>query len=127
MKKYLLSLILMVPLSVFVVAQDSESEDVEEVVVTGIKSSLKDAIEIKRNNVGVVDALTAEDLGKFPDGNLAEALSRLVGISTDRSNDEGTKVSVRGLGPEFNLVTLNGRTMPTVPVSYTHLTLPTKA
>ena len=75
MKKYLLSLILMVPLSVFVVAQDSESEDVEEVVVTGIKSSLKDAIEIKRNNVGVVDALTAEDLGKFPDGNLAEALS----------------------------------------------------
>mgnify|MGYP003331049530 CR=1 FL=1 len=51
MKKYLLSLILMVPLSVFVVAQDSESEDVEEVVVTGIKSSLKDAIEIKRNNV----------------------------------------------------------------------------
>ena len=118
MKKYLLSLILMVPLSVFVVAQDSESEDVEEVVVTGIKSSLKDAIEIKRNNVGVVDALTAEDLGKFPDGNLAEALSRLVGVSTDRSNDEGTKVSVRGLGPEFNLVTLNGRTMPTVPPQY---------
>ena len=69
----------MLPLSFVIFAQDDESEDdIEEVVVTGIKSSLKDAIEIKRNNVGVVDALTAEDLGKFPDGNLAEALSRLV-------------------------------------------------
>ena len=68
----------MIPLSVYVVAQDNESSEVEEVVVKGIKSSLKDAINIKRSNVGVVDALTAEDLGKFPDGNLAEALSRLV-------------------------------------------------
>ena len=118
MNKYLLSLLVLLPLSIFVQAQDSEEEEVEEVVVTGIKSSLKDAIEIKRKNVGVVDALTAEDLGKFPDGNLAEALSRLVGVTTERSNDEGTKVTVRGLGPEFNLVTLNGRTMPTVPPQY---------
>ena len=93
MNKYFLSLLLMLPLSFVIFAQDDESEDdIEEVVVTGIKSSLKDAIEIKRNNVGVVDALTAEDLGKFPDGNLAEALSRLVGVTTERSNDEGTKV-----------------------------------
>ena len=77
----------MIPLSVFVLAQDNDSAEVEEVVVTGIKSSLKDAINIKRSNVGVVDALTAEDLGKFPDGNLAEALSRLVGVTTERSND----------------------------------------
>ena len=118
MKKYLLSLILMIPLSINVFAQDTDSSEVEEVVVTGIKSSLKDAINIKRSNVGVVDALTAEDLGKFPDGNLAEALSRLVGVTTERSNDEGTKVSVRGLGPEFNMVTLNGRTMPTVPPQF---------
>ena len=91
MNKYFLSLLLMLPLSFVIFAQDNESEDdIEEVVVTGIKSSLKDAIEIKRNNVGVVDALTAEDLGKFPDGNLAEALSRLVGVTTERSNDEGT-------------------------------------
>ena len=103
MNKYLLSLLVLLPLSIFVQAQDSEEEEVEEVVVTGIKSSLKDAIEIKRKNVGVVDALTAEDLGKFPDGNLAEALSRLVGVTTERSNDEGTIVTVRGLGPEFNL------------------------
>ena len=120
MNKYLLSLLVILPASQVVFAQDTneEVEEVEEVVVTGYKSSLKDAIDIKRKNVGVVDALTAEDLGKFPDGNLAEALSRLVGVTTERSNDEGTKVTVRGLGPEFNLVTLNGRTMPTVPPQY---------
>ena len=60
MNKYFLSLLLMLPLSFVIFAQDNESEDdIDEVVVTGIKSSLKDAIEIKRNNVGVVDALTA--------------------------------------------------------------------
>ena len=115
-KKYLLSLILMLPLSIFVVAQDNESEDeVEEVVVTGIKKSLISAIDIKRNNVGVVDAITAEDFGKFPDNNLAESLARVVGIGIDRSNVEGERVAVRGFGPELNLVTLNGRQMPTVP------------
>ena len=115
-KKYLLSLILMLPLSIFVVAQDNEAEDeVEEVVVTGIKKSLISAIDIKRNNVGVVDAITAEDFGKFPDNNLAESLARVVGIGIDRSNVEGERVAVRGFGPELNLVTLNGRQMPTVP------------
>ncbi len=109
----------LLPLSTYTFAQDAvEEEEMEEVVTTGIKSSLKNAIEIKRKNVGVVDAITAEDLGKFPDSNLAEALSRLVGVTTNRSNDEGTTVAVRGLGPEFNLVTLNGRTMPTIPPQY---------
>ena len=118
MKRYLLSLVLLLSSSLVIQAQETEENEVEEVIVTGIKTSLKDAIDIKRKNVGVVDALTAQDLGAFPDGNLAEALSRLVGVTTERSNDEGTKVSVRGLGPEFNLVTLNGRTMPTVPPQY---------
>jgi TonB-dependent receptor len=94
------------------VAQD---DGIDEVVVTGIRASLAAAVDIKRNNVGVVDAITAEDMGKFPDGNLAEALSRIVGVAIDRSNIEGSKVAVRGFGPEFNLVTLNGRQMPTVP------------
>jgi TonB-dependent receptor len=96
-------------------AQESE---IDEVVVTGIRASLAAAVDIKRNNVGVVDAITAEDMGKFPDGNLAEALSRLVGVAIDRSNIEGSKIAVRGFGPEFNLVTLNGRQMPTVPGRY---------
>jgi hypothetical protein len=109
-KKYLLSLLLLAPLTSVIAQESNEKEEeqaaVEEVVVTGIRSSLKNAIDIKRKNVGVVDAITAEDIGKFPDGNLAESLSRIVGVAIDRSNVEGSKVAVRGLGPEFNLVTL---------------------
>ena len=96
----------------------SDESGVEEVVVTGIRRSLEDAISIKRNNIGIVDAITAEDFGKFPDGNLAESLARVVGVGIDRSNVEGARVAVRGFGPELNLVTLNGRQMPTVPGQY---------
>src|SRR3546814_10706600 len=56
---------------------------------------------------------SAEDIGKFPDTNLAESLQRITGVSIDRQNGEGSLVTVRGFGPEFNLVTLNGRQMPT--------------
>ena len=82
----------------------SDEDGLEEVVVTGIRRSLEDAISIKRNNVGIVDAITAEDFGKFPDGNLAESLARVVGVGIDRSNVEGARVAVRGFGPELNLV-----------------------
>ena len=71
-------------------------------------------MDIKRSANGVVDAITAEDIGKFPDTNLAESLQRITGVSIDRSNGEGAKITVRGMGPEFNMVTLNGRQMPTV-------------
>jgi len=90
----------------------------EEVVVRGIRSSMRDAVEIKRSNVGVMEAISAEDFGKFPDGNLAESLARVPGVAIDRSNVEGQKIAVRGFGPEFNLVTLNGRQMPTAPGIY---------
>ena len=59
--KYLLSLMVLLPLTTSIYAQDAEDEEMEEVVTTGIKSSLKDAIDIKRKNVGIVDAITAED------------------------------------------------------------------
>ncbi|MFC7293058.1 TonB-dependent receptor [Hirschia litorea] len=92
-------------------AQDENlTQDV--IVVTGIRKSLQDAAAIKRNADGVVDAISAEDIGKFPDTNLAESLQRITGVSIDRSNGEGNQVSVRGFGPRFNLVTLNGRQMP---------------
>lgn len=94
---------------------DSSEMILEEVVVHGIRSSLRDAVEIKRSNVGVMEAISSEDFGKFPDGNLAESLARVPGIAIDRSNVEGQKIAVRGFGPEFNLVTLNGRQMPTAP------------
>lgn len=85
----------------------------EEVIVHGIRSSLQRASDIKRNGDGVVDAISAEDIGKFPDSNLAESLQRVSGVSIDRSNNEGNQITVRGFGPRFNLVTLNGRSMPT--------------
>ncbi|MEN3746220.1 TonB-dependent receptor [Sphingomonas sp. HF-S3] len=85
----------------------------EEIVVTGIRASLRASADIKRDAYGVVDAISAEDIGKFPDTNLAESLQRITGVSIDRSNGEGQFVTVRGFGPEFNLVTLNGRQMPT--------------
>ncbi|MDT7532406.1 TonB-dependent receptor [Sphingobium sp. SA2] len=95
-------------------AQDSiTDEQPAEIVVTGIRASLNAASDIKRNAQGVVDAISAEDIGKFPDTNLAESLQRITGVSIDRSNGEGSTVTVRGFGPEFNLVLLNGRQMPT--------------
>ncbi|NYF31831.1 TonB-dependent receptor [Sphingopyxis sp. JAI108] len=85
----------------------------DEIIVTGIRASLAASADIKREAQGVVDAISAEDIGKFPDTNLAESLQRITGVSIDRSNGEGSLVTVRGFGPEFNLVTLNGRQMPT--------------
>ncbi len=89
------------------------ADEAEEIVVTGIRASLQAAVDIKRDAQGVVDAISAEDIGKFPDTNLAESLQRITGVSIDRSNGEGSTVTVRGFGPEYNLVTLNGRQMPT--------------
>jgi len=95
---------------------NNENSTVDEIVVTGIRASLERAIEIKRSNSGVVEAISAEDIGKFPDTNLAESLQRIPGVSIDRSNGEGSQVTVRGFGGGFNLVTVNGRTMPTANV-----------
>jgi len=96
---------------------NNDSSTVDEIIVTGIRASLKRSIEIKRSNSGVVDAISAEDMGKFPDTNLAESLQRITGVSIDRTNGEGSQVTVRGFGGGFNLVTLNGRTMPSANVA----------
>jgi TonB-dependent receptor len=99
-------------------AQDSaaatppSAETNNAIVVTGIRASLRQSRDIKKNAIGVVDAISAEEMGKFPDTNLAESLQRITGVSIDRQNGEGSKVTVRGFGPEFNLVLLNGRQMP---------------
>jgi TonB-dependent receptor len=93
-------------------AQEVSGEPIEEIIVTGIRASLTSSASLKRNAVGVVDGITAEDIGKFPDTNLAESLQRITGVSIDRVNGEGSKVSVRGIGADYNLVTLNGRQMP---------------
>src|SRR5512138_1152939 len=94
-------------------AQEQAMEELEEIVVTGLRGSLKASMDIKRDAIGVVDAISAEDIGKFPDANLSEALQRITGISIDRRNGEGALVTARGFGAQYNMVTLNGRTMPT--------------
>jgi TonB-dependent receptor len=94
-------------------AEQTQAEDPgEDIVVTGIRASLDQAIAIKRNSAGVVDAISAEDIGKFPDTNLAESLQRITGVSITRANGEGSQVAVRGFSGGFNLVTVNGRQLP---------------
>jgi TonB-dependent receptor len=88
-----------------------------DIVITGIRASLRQSMDIKRNAQGVVDAISAEEMGKFPDTNLAESLQRITGVSITRDNGEGSFVTVRGFGPEYNLVLLNGRQMPTSSLS----------
>ncbi|NYE59420.1 TonB-dependent receptor [Duganella sp. 1224] len=96
---------------------DTPAADAPQVIVTGIRASMQSTLNLKRNSDGIVDGIVAEDMGKFPDTNLAESLQRISGVSIDRSNGEGQKVTVRGLGPDFNLVLLNGRQMPTTDLS----------
>jgi len=84
-------------------------DSVEVIKVTGIRSSLKESQEIKKLANNVVDAIVAEDIGKFPDENVAEALQRIPGVSVTRSNGEGQTVTVRGLTGDYNITTLNGR------------------
>lgn len=103
--------VLLAPAAVY--AQGSSDDPLEEVVVSGIRASLERASDIKRNESGVVDAISSEDIGKFADANLAESLQRVTGVSIDRVSGEGSQITVRGLGPNFNLVTLNGRQLPT--------------
>ncbi|MBB3859601.1 TonB-dependent receptor [Novosphingobium hassiacum] len=93
--------------------EEAPADDGDAIVVTGIRASLKQSLDIKRAGQGVVDAISAEDIGKFPDTNLAESLQRITGVSIDRNSGEGSTVTVRGFGPDFNLVVLNGRQMPT--------------
>ncbi len=110
-----LAIALAYPAAVLAQTADEAAED--DIVVTGVRASLDRSIDIKRNSTGVVDAISAEDIGKFPDSNLAESLQRVTGVSIDRVNGEGSEVTVRGFGGGYNLVTLNGRTMPTANVA----------
>ena len=89
-----------------------DAQTLGTVEVTGLRNSLETSMNIKRDANGIVDAISAEDIGKFPDTNLAEALQRITGISIERRDGEGAQVTVRGFGPEFNMVTLNGRQIP---------------
>ncbi len=89
-------------------AAPAGSDEVEAVVVTGFRASLQSAMNLKRNETGVVDAIKAEDIAQFPDLNLAESLQRIPGVSISRINGEGRQITVRGLGSEYTRVRING-------------------
>jgi iron complex outermembrane recepter protein len=103
---------------------DTSSSDntLQEVVVTGIRASLQRSLDIKQNAVGVVDAVSAEDIGQFPDASIGEALSRIPGVTVNRGSINGmagggaptatgatTGITVRGFGTQFNEVLSEGR------------------
>lgn len=89
-------------------ADASAVSEFDEIVVTGYRSSLKAALTTKRDSVGSVDAIMAEDIADFPDLNLADSLQRIPGVSIRREAGEGRNVTVRGLGPDFTRVRVNG-------------------
>jgi len=80
----------------------------EEVVVTGIRASLRSSMEVKRDSIQVVDAISAEDINDFPDKNVSEALQRVTGVQISRQDGEGRGVSIRGADPSLNRVEING-------------------
>ena len=97
--------------------------DLQEVVITGIRASLEKSLEVKKNAVGVVDAISAEDIGKFPDSSLAAAIQRVPGVSVSRGTSsmggtptttgDATEITVRGFGPSFNQTLFDGRPVAT--------------
>jgi TonB-dependent receptor len=93
-------------------SQDQSATTLQQVVVSSTRASLQSALSVKRNSLEIVDAISAEGLGKFPDTNVADALQRIPGVSIDRDSfGDGQFVTVRGLGPTFNNVLVNGRSV----------------
>lgn len=89
-------------------AAATETDDIERIEVTGIRASMKASVNTKRFSTAVVDAITSEDIGKFPDKNVADSLSRITGVSVTRDFGEGEKIAVRGTDPSQNRTLLNG-------------------
>lgn len=85
------------------------NQEVEEILVTGFKASLQNSLDMKRNSESLVEAVSAEDIGKLPDRSIAESLARLPGLTTQRVNGRAQIISIRGMGPDFNTTLLNGR------------------
>jgi iron complex outermembrane receptor protein len=86
-----------------------QGTDMEEVVVTGLRKSIQDSINVKKNDSSIVEVVSAEDIGKLPDSSIAESIARLPGIAAQRTNGRAQTLSIRGLGPDFTVTTFNGR------------------
>lgn len=92
-------------------AQQGGITEIDAVQVTGQRAALRRSQVLKQDSATVIDAISAEEVGKFPDQNVADALQRVPGVAVDRSGGESNRVTVRGLGPQFVSITLNGRSM----------------
>jgi len=90
-------------------AQSNDAVNLDSVSVTGVRASIQQSLVEKHSAAGIVDAISAEDIGKFPDLNLSESLQRIPGVTVDRNNiGEGSTINLRGLGPTFTQVEING-------------------
>ena len=90
-------------------AQQSGENDIEAITIKGVRGSLLKSLNQKRFANKVVDVITAEDIGKFPEANLSEAIQRVPGVTLNRNaTGEGTAINLRGLGPEFTSTEVNG-------------------
>jgi iron complex outermembrane recepter protein len=97
------------PVQVRAADEAQPGNQLEEVIVTGIRASLQSAIEVKRDAPDIVEAISAEDIGKLPDPSIAESLTRLPGVTAQRSDGRTSDISIRGFGPDFNGTLMNGR------------------
>ncbi|MDO6678911.1 TonB-dependent receptor [Shewanella sp. 4_MG-2023] len=89
-------------------------ESIEVLKVTGIRRSLKESQSLKMSSSSIVEAISAEDIGKLPDVSIAESLARLPGVSAQRLDGRANVISIRGMGPDFTTATLNGREQTSV-------------
>ena len=89
-------------------------QNLNTVVVTGIRGSIEGALKAKQNSDNIIEAISAEDIGKLPDASIAESLSHLPGLATQRQDGRANVISIRGLSPDFAGTTLNGREQATV-------------
>lgn len=96
------------PVAAFAQQAAPAADPQSEIVVTGIRASLRNAINVKKQANAVVDVITSEDIGKFPDRNVAESLSHIPGVSIDRRFGEGEKVAIHGTDPALNRMLLDG-------------------
>src|SRR5262245_14173807 len=95
--------------SAAVQAAEEQGQEIDEVVVTGFRASLASSTNAKRDSTNFTDSVFAEDIGKFPDLNIAESLNRIPGIQLTREiNGEGLNIAIRGLGTNFTKTVLNG-------------------
>lgn len=88
---------------------DAEVDELEEITVTGIRAAIMTSVERKRTSSSIVEAISAEDLGKLPDQSIAESIARLPGLAAQRLDGRANVISIRGLAPDFTITTLNGR------------------